>query len=564
MTGAINLTMPLRHDSGQSAAAVLSLPSFSSIIHEILDLAVQPALCPEQLERIICYLTSQEQLGFSGSWGIFTADNEAECLRLTLSRQFPAILRDTCATVPFGRCHCGQACRRHELAFFTDKPTRYLSGGGATPHYCLPVMGNGQVIALVILYMRPECHPSAAIPVLLQTVGQVLALVFERRAMDRQLTELVHDLRHTVVRLRAEKNFSESVIQGLDQGLVVIDPAGNIEKHNAAAERILAPFGPVASANVSTLLHGQLSWGGKSENGGNSDNGREERECSLVTGQGQSLCLRYSCAPRGEGRGWIIVLADITELRLVRQEMEKINRLSTVAEIAAAVAHEVRNPLAGIKIMAQSIEEESESSDTQKECSRRIVRQVDRLNELLTEFFSYARPRQARKRPIPLAEVIAETLPLVATTLTMKNIRLTCGIAEDLPDIVADGHQVQQVLLNIFLNAMDAVNENGVIALTARLLTAAEITPRRKDFPTLQAHGNYVMLRCADNGRGMTPEVMDKVFEPFFTTKRSGTGLGMSIVYRTLRENNAIITVESREGEGTAFTIFFQTNMAPA
>jgi len=544
------------------AGAILALPGFFSILHEILDIALKPLVCAEQLEQIAGCLISQERLGFSGGWGIFTADNEAEYLRLSLCHEFPATQRDACAKVAFGRCDCGQTILRRQLSFFADKPS-HPPGGVATakPHYCLPVMRGEQVIALVIFHMRPGWRPNMATHMLLETVGRILALVFERRTMDQQLIDLVNDLRNTVVRLRAEKAFSESVIQGLGQGLVVVDQAGNIEKHNAAAERILAPFGPLADGNLDTLLCGRLSWRG------DNPDACQELECSLVTGEDETICLRYSTVPRGtaaEARGWIISLADITELCLVRKEMEKMNRLSTIAEIAAAVAHEVRNPLAGIKIMAQSIEEESESSDTQKECSLRIVRQVDRLNELLTEFFSYARPRQAHKRPLSLSAIIAETTPLIANTLAVKNIRLDCRIPDDLPDIVADGNQVQQVLLNILLNAMDAVSENGLITLTARHLRSAEIAARKKDFPTLQAGADYVMLSCADNGRGMKHEVLDKVFEPFFTTKKSGTGLGMSIVYRTLRENDAVITVESREGEGTAFTIFFQTNMTPA
>ncbi|MDR3090551.1 MAG: PAS domain-containing protein [Desulfobulbaceae bacterium] len=542
------------------ADAILALPGFSSIIHEVLDIALRPLVYAEQLEHIIGYLANQEHLGFSGHWGVFGVDMGDECLRLSLCSGFLATQRDICAKVPFGVCHCGQTFYRRKPTFFSDKPPQRLhdEATAADTHYCLPVMHGEQVITLVILYMRPDWRPVPTTHILLETISRVLALVFDRRAMDQQLIELVNDLRDTVVRLRGEKAFSESIIQGLDQGLIVVDSLGKIEKHNAAAARILGSFGLLSDGNLDELLQGQLPW-----REANPDDGKE-RECSLVTAQGEHICLRYCLSPRGdreEAQGWILSLADITELCFVRKEMEKMNRLSTVAEIAAAVAHEVRNPLAGIKIMAQSIEEEAESSDTQKECSRRIVRQVDRLNELLTEFFSYARPRQAHKRPASLATIIAETTPLISATLFMKSIRLVCRIPDDLPDIIADSNQVQQVLLNILLNAMDAVGERGVISLTAQHLTAAEIGGRKKDFPTLQAACDFVMLRCADNGRGMSPAVMDKVFEPFFTTKKSGTGLGMSIVYRTLLENDAQITVESQEGEGSAFTIFFQTNM---
>jgi signal transduction histidine kinase len=561
MTGAIPHIVPNGLDLGQSGGdPALSLPGFSSIVHEILDIALRPLVSAEQLEHIIGYLTSQDDLGFSGQWGVFAVNSEEECLHLSLCCGFPAIQRDACATVPFGLCHCGQTVYRRKLTFFPDKPPqRQSSEAGLTDsHYCLPVLRGEQVIALVILHMRPGWRPTPEMHILLETVGRVLALVLERRTMDQQLIELVNELRNTVVRLRNEKTFSESIIQCLEQGLVVVDQEGNIEKYNDAAQRILGCFGSLVGSNLDALVGGRLAWRQESPNG------VQERECSFVTAQGDNICLRYSCAPRGragEARGWIITLADITELCLVRKEMEKINRLSTVAEIAAAVAHEVRNPLAGIKIMAQSIEEEATVSDTQKECSQRIVRQVDRLNELLTEFFSYARPRQAHKRPIALAAVIAETKPLIGNSLTMKNIHLVCRIPNDLPDIVADANQVQQVLLNILLNGMDAIGQNGVITLTARRLAGADIAARKKDFPTLRGDCNYVMLRCADNGCGMAREVMDRVFEPFFTTKKSGTGLGMSIVYRTLQENDALITVESREGEGTAFTIFFQASM---
>ena len=564
MTGAIPHIMLNGRGLCQSGTDLtLFLPGFSAIVHEILDIALRPLVCAEQLEHIVGYLTSLEHLGFTGQWGVFTADAEEQCLRLSLCCGFPAIQRETCTTVPFGVCHCGQTVYRRNVTYFADKPPSRLpdDAAPADAHYCLPVLRGEQVIALVILYMRPDWRTTPAMPVLLETVGRVLALVLERRTMDQQLIELVNDLRNTVVRLRHEKTFSESIIQCLDQGLVVVDQEGNIERYNDAAQRILGSFGTLTGGNLDTLLDRRLPW--REEN----RDIRHERECSLATSQGENICLRYSCVPRGragEARGWIITLADITELCLVRKEMEKINRLSTVAEIAAAVAHEVRNPLAGIKIMAQSIEEEAKASETQKECSRRIVRQVDRLNEILTEFFSYARPRQAHKHPIALAAVIAETKPLISNSLTTKNIHLVCRIPDDLPDIVADGNQIQQVLLNILLNSIDAIGDNGVITLTAGRLASTEIAARKKDFPTLRNGCDYVMLRCADNGHGMAHEVADRVFEPFFTTKRSGTGLGMSIVHRTLQENDALITVESREGEGTAFTIFFQTSMTPA
>ena len=239
--------------------------------------------------------------------------------------------------------------------------------------------------------------------------------------------------------------------------------------------------------------------------------------------------------------------------------MEKMNRLSTVAEIASAVAHEVRNPLAGIKIMAQSIEEDSSTTDDQYECATRITRQVDRLNELLSEFFSYARPVVPKKRITSLIEIFSETKPLIHNKLEKNSIMLDESYQDELPPIIADPNQVQQVFLNLMLNAIDAIKQHGKITIIAQELSKSQLATAKKKLPGLLTEAKYIRVTFSDNGTGMNPETADKVFEPFFTTKTTGSGLGMSIVYRTLKENDAAITLQSAEGKGTTFTMYFRT-----
>jgi len=251
----------------------------------------------------------------------------------------------------------------------------------------------------------------------------------------------------------------------------------------------------------------------------------------------------------------------VARRELVRKEMEKMNRLSTVAEIASAVAHEVRNPLAGIKIMAQSIEEEAKDNSEQLECSQRIIRQVDRLNELLSDFFSYARPAEPNKRPTSLSSIISETMPLINNRLIKNRITLSEDVSDQMPKIIADSHQVQQVFLNLFLNAIDAMKAQGHIEIYASFLTPSMLRYYKKKHPALLGDHNYVILRFTDNGTGMPPHVADQVFEPFFTTKTTGAGLGLAIVYRTLKENDAEIVLDSKEGKGTTFTIFFRAEV---
>ena len=212
-----------------------------------------------------------------------------------------------------------------------------------------------------------------------------------------------------------------------------------------------------------------------------------KRELILSTGTGEEKIITFQTTARrgvrGNQVGVIISLSDVTELRYVRKEMEKMNRLSTVAEIASAVAHEVRNPLAGIKIMAQSIEEDANGHEQQLECSQRIIRQVDRLNELLSEFFSYARPVEPKKQPISVKTILAETRPLISNRLINNSINLVENIAPKLPEIIADPNQMQQVFLNLMLNSTDAIRQNGTIEINSRYLTGNCLGGFKRKYP---------------------------------------------------------------------------------
>ncbi len=534
------------------------------IISDILKISLQPYQLKDQLENILAYLTSLEGFHFRRQSVIFLVEQGSELLTMKAVMGFSEEERMTCSKVRFGLCHCGQTAKKGTIQFFSKPPALLNS---VIPlhhfgHYCVPIVRDGTTIGVMTIYVTARHLPSYTTTQLLEAIANILATVIENQRMDEQLIDLVNDLRISIINLREEKKFSESIIQSLNHGLLVTDLQGRVLKSNAVAESILRPFSTAINGQYIADIFGRETAAEMLESRKLPD-ARAEKELILAAPTGEQRIISYSTVPTEDARGGqvglIISLSDISELKYVRKEMEKMNRLSTVAEIASAVAHEVRNPLAGIKIMAQSIEENAEGNEEQLECSRRIIRQVDRLNELLSEFFSYARPVIPNKRPIMLATILAETLPLINNKLMKRHIELVVDLGKGLPAIIVDPNQLQQVFLNLILNAIDAIREQGRIEISARVLLKNRSLHYRKLHPGLLDDRRYVGVTFSDNGAGMSEDIVDKIFEPFFTTRSTGTGLGLSIVYRTLKENDAAIIVDSREGHGTTFTMFFQT-----
>lgn len=534
------------------------------IINDILKISLEPYLFKELLERILRYLVTREQLHLAPKAGVFVVEPEEETLSLKAHIGFADKQISRCSTVKFGLCHCGRTVRERAILFFEDQPPLLKGQPKSHPryrHYSIPIIRDNQPIGVLVLYVKDRHQLSVGMEQLLESVANILASVIENQKMDQQMVELVNDLRVSIISLQEEKLFSESVIQSLDHGLIVTDLAGNILKSNAVAKQILQPLAKTIEGKSLKSLVG-VRHTAKLTRIITSPVDSRENLLQLQVKSGDEKIISYTTVPRKDARGnqvgMVISFTDVTELSYVRREMEKMNRLSTVAEIASAVAHEVRNPLAGIKIMAQSIEEDAAGNEQQLECSRRIIRQVDRLNELLTEFFSYARPVEPNKRPTSLAEILAETKPLIQNRLSKNAIELIEDVPDELPMILADPNQMQQVFLNLMLNAIDAIRQNGTITIKACLLSGKSLTGFKKKYPGLLTGGRYVLISFADNGKGMPAGVAEKVFEPFFTTKSNGTGLGLSIVYRTLRENDAVVTLESEQGKGTTFHMFIR------
>ena len=231
---------------------------------------------------------------------------------------------------------------------------------------------------------------------------------------------------------------------------------------------------------------------------------------------------------------------DVSERQQAQQEIQRANQMAIVGQMAAGLAHEIKNPLAGIKVSLDVISDDLDLPSEDKDVIARVLSEINRMERLLKSLLNYARP------PAPHFDLVDINRLL---DYSIKNVALTAGKAPekkvlfekdyaDLPYIEADSAQLQQVLLNIYLNAIDALEGSGAITSVTR-----------------KEGEDKVLIEITDTGKGLPESAIDKIFNPFFTTKTKGSGLGLAICKRLIEQHNGSIDVHSTQGEGTSFVI---------
>ena len=237
----------------------------------------------------------------------------------------------------------------------------------------------------------------------------------------------------------------------------------------------------------------------------------------------------------------------VRRLREARQEiqslhtaqMQRVEKLATLGQVAAGLAHEIKNPLAGIKGAIQVIASEPEQPESMKEIYEEMLVQLSRMEKTVRDLLDFARPSPPSKRATELNDVVSRVASLISRQKDAKPIEVEERLGRELPKAMLDPDQIHQALLNIALNAVQAMPGGGTLT-----------------FSTWDKNGD-LGITVADTGPGIEKERQDKIFEPFYTTKHKGTGLGLSIVKSIVRANGGTISVSSEVGKGTRFEILF-------
>jgi signal transduction histidine kinase len=249
---------------------------------------------------------------------------------------------------------------------------------------------------------------------------------------------------------------------------------------------------------------------------------------------------------KGEAIGKIVIFRDLTKVYRIQEEILKMDRLVSLGKLASGIAHEIRNPLAGIKTTAQALGEEMSKDDPKREYLNRITKEIDRLNELLKTFFSFAKPQTLHLVPCHLKEIINAIIPFLIKEIADKGIRFVEAYHPQLPKMRVDKIQMHQAFLNLFLNAIQAMPNGGELKIEANPVVLPSLDGSRQ---------NYMKVVVSDSGKGIPPQILPKIFDPFFTTKPKGIGLGLSITYQIIKKHGGTIKVDSQWEKGTSFVI---------
>jgi len=347
------------------------------------------------------------------------------------------------------------------------------------------------------------------------------------------------------------KEFSENIVESINVGILAADLEDRVESWNSQIEKLTGvPRQDAIGRKLGDLLPADLCEqlaGVRGELG-------IHNIYKFVLRPGSSLndvTLNIAVAPlisrEGDRIGRLIIFDDVTDRAELERRLVQADKLSSIGLLAAGVAHEVNTPLAVISTYAQMLAKQI-SGDAQKApLLEKIARQTFRASEIVNSLLNFSRTSPTEFVSVDLNKVVRETLTLLEHQLSKASVKVETSLDESLPRIKGDPGKLQQVFLNLFINARDAMESGGTLAIRS------------------SAEDGDVRITVADSGAGITPENLSRIFDPFFTTKaaRKGTGLGLSVSYGIVREHSGEIEVESEIGAGTRFHLSFSQS-APA
>lgn len=366
---------------------------------------------------------------------------------------------------------------------------------------------------------------------------------------------------------KVEAEFFRGLIEGMRCGILTIDRTGGVLMLNEHARNILevgdaAPLG--ASVDEVLADHPQLAQILRESFTMSRLPNRAEIDLRSRSEKGKTIGFTLSLVPGPEGEpvGAAIFFKDLTYVEHKEEQERLRDRLAALGQMAANLAHEIRNPLASIEVSCSLLKRRVASAEQPtRDLLDKIIAEVRRLNRTITSSLEFVRPLSLSLAPAAIESVIEEAMTTAVGRRGRAGISIGIEVEPGLPPFLMDRAQLRQVFENLFLNAMEAMGEKGELTVRCRTTPApaSASTPYRpvgaRDADPWHSFDRYVEIRVRDTGAGIEEEHLDKLFYPFFTTKKQGSGVGLSMARKIVDSHRGLIDVESRIGEGTTFTV---------
>ncbi len=386
-----------------------------------------------------------------------------------------------------------------------------------------------------------EGNFSERVPILRYDEIGKFAMEFNRMAdkleklyntLEEKVEERTQDLQRALSETRAISERLELILNNISAGVITLKENGEIIEINRAAKKI---FPLKKGDNLTTFARESC--------GVNLFDDIDNEGRITCEREGRELIIDYKLSKAMEEDNEIIYVftfEEITEKILFEQKLIQSEKLATVGILAAGLAHEIGTPLNIIMGRAEVLKESLEDHPEAQKSLNTIIEQIDRITEIIRQLLDFVKPREPALKETDIIKVAQKILDLLDIRIKKKKITFEKEFDPDLPRVKIDPHQWEQVFLNLFMNAMDAVKENGTIRFAIR---------KEED---------RLVITISDNGTGIPPENLNKIFDPFFTTKKpgQGTGLGLTVTNNIVKQHGGWIKVSSRPGMGTTFSIY--------
>jgi len=369
--------------------------------------------------------------------------------------------------------------------------------------------------------------------------------------LAKELAQTNEELQRQLAEKERISNFLNNILESITSGIIVLSPGGEIALSNHAAERMLGvPDGYAEGQPYQELLEDSPIAGFLVECLTSGAAAPRSREVEMEAGAGSegdkgrfhfSLGFAPVLDSAGKHVGSLLVIQDVTRLKALEEQALRAGRLAAMGEVAAELAHEIRNPLGSIEIFATLLSRDLKQPDDRK-LAENIVIGVKSLNSVVSNMLTFTRNIEIHPEELDLSKLVNETFSFMGQLLDAQGIKLVLKLDKKLCGMEGDPELLKQVLLNLAQNSIQAMEGGGTLTVSASGITTEE-------------GEEATVLVVADTGRGIDAIDLPRIFDPFFSTRKGGTGLGLSVVSQIIGKHGGLIQADSEAGGGTRMTI---------